>query len=320
MQRKLFLLALFWFMSSSIQAGAADIVILKSSDLSYYEQAVAGFKTSLSPTTKIREYSLGGQLAHGREIGKALRASPPDLVFAVGLKAAMAAKLEIFDTPVVFCMVLNPEQHGLPVANMTGIAVRIPAEAQLSALHSVLPTRHRIGLLYDEEHSGIFVRDALQEAKRHGLELVTIAVRHHEEIPKALRALLPKIDALWLIQDSTVVSESAIPFFLESTLEAKVPIFTFSSMLVQQGALGALVLDPRSVGQQAARIAFSRLKESGASAGLLQAPEYPRLALNMNSAEYLGVVLTPEVTQLAGQLFSGPGMMAREPVPSELIP
>ena len=314
------LLALFWFTGHSVTANAADIVILKSSDLSYYEQAIVGFKTGLSPTTTMREYNLGGQLARGREIGKALRASPPDLVFAVGLKAAMAAKLEIFDTPVVFCMVLNPEPHGLPASNMTGIAVRAPAETQLTVLRSVLPNRQRIGLLYDEDHSGSFVRDALQAAKRHGVELTTVAVRRHEDIPHAVRTLLSQIDALWLIQDPTVVSESAIPFFLESTLEAKIPVFTFSSTLVQQGALGALVIDPRSVGQQAARIALLRLKESSASAGLLQAPEHPQLALNVNSAEYLGLALTPELTRLAGRLFGGPGMMAREPIPSDLIP
>lgn len=314
------LFALFWLTSFSVLAGAEDVVILKSSDLSYYEQAVVGFKAGLSPTAQTKEYSLDGHLERGRDIGKTLRASPPDLVFAVGLKAAMAAKMEIFDAPVVFCMVLNPELHGLPASNMTGIAARTPAEAQLSTLRSVLPNRQRIGLLYDEEHSGTFVRDALQAAKRQGLELVTVAIRHHEEIPKAVRALLPQIDALWLIQDQKVVSESSIPFFLEATLEAKIPMFTFSSTLVQQGALGALVLDPWTVGQQAARIAITRLKEPRASAGLLLAPEQPQLALNANSAEYLGLDLSPELTRLAGRLFNGPGMTARKPAPSDLIP
>jgi putative ABC transport system substrate-binding protein len=107
---------------------------------------------------------------------------------------------------------------------------------------------------------------------------------------------------------------------LESTLEAKIPMFTFSSTLVQQGALGALVVDPWTVGQQAARVALSRLKEPAASAGLLLAPERPQLALNVNSAEYLGLALSPELTRLAGRLFSGPGMMARKPIPSDLIP
>lgn len=314
------LLTLLWLTSYAITADAAEIAILKSSDLSYFEQAIVGFKAGLPPTTKLREYSLGGQLARGREIGKALRASPPDLVFAVGLKAAMAAKLEIFDTPIVFCMVLNPELHELPASNMTGIAARTSAEVQLSALRSVLPNRQRVGLLYDEEHSGNFVREALRAAKRQGLELVTVAVRRHEEIPNAVRALLPQIDVLWLIQDQTVVSEPAIPFFLESTLEAKIPMFTFSSTLVQQGALGALVLDPWTVGQQAAHVALTRLKEPSASAGLLLAPEQPQLALNGNSAEYLGLALPPELTRLAGRLFRGPGMTARTPIPSDVIP
>src|ERR1044071_9020407 len=96
-----FLLFLLWLTGLPSVADATDIAILKSAELPYYEHAVLGFKTGIPATTKVTEYNLGGQLARGREIGKSLRASPPDLIFAVGLKAAMAARLEIFDTPVV---------------------------------------------------------------------------------------------------------------------------------------------------------------------------------------------------------------------------
>ncbi|MGC4098472.1 MAG: ABC transporter substrate-binding protein [Nitrospira sp.] len=315
-----FPLFLLWLTGLPNFADATDIAILKSSELPYYEQAVSGFKAGISPTTKVTEYNLGGQLARGREIGKSLRASPPDLIVAVGLKAAMAAKLEIFDTPVVFCLVLSPETHGLPTSNMTGIAVRTSPEVQLTMLRSVMPNRHRIGVLYDEELSGTFIRDAHRAAKQQGLELVAVAIHGQDDVPKSLRGLLPTIDALWLTQDQTVISESAIPFFLESTLDAKVPIFTFSSTLVQQGALGALIVDAWAVGQQAARIAQARLKEPAASTGTLQAPERPQLALNLHSAEYLGLTLPSEVVRLAGQLFGGPGAMAQKPASSDLIP
>ena len=301
-------------------AGAAEIAVLKSAGLPYYEQAVVGFKAGIPATTSVKEYNLNGQLAEGRQIAKSLRASPPDLIFAVGLKAAMAAKLEVFDQPVVFCMVLNPEAHGLPAPNMTGIAVRPPAETQLAALRSAIPNRNRVGVLYDKEQSGDFIRQAHRAAKQQGLELLAIAVHRQEEIPNAVRALLPKIDALWLIQDQTVVSESAIPFFLESTLDAKVPLFTFSSTLVQQGALGALVLDPWAVGQQAAHVALARLSGQHASTGLLHAPERSQLALNVNSAEHLGLVLPPELIRLAGHLVRGPGVLAQKPGDSNLFP
>lgn len=313
-----FLLSLFTGLSGI--AGAAEIAVLKSAALPYYEQAVVGFKTEIPANTSIKEYNLNGQLTEGRQIAKSLRASPPDLIFAVGLKAAMAAKLEIVDTPVVFCMVLNPEAHGLPLPNMTGIAVRPPAETQLAALRSAVPNRNRVGVLYDEEHSGDFIRQAHRVAKQQGLELLAVAVQRQGEIPNAVRALLPKIDALWLIQDQTVVSESAISFFLESTLDAKVPLFTFSSTLVQQGALGALVLDPWTVGQQAAHLALARLSGQHASTGLLQIPERSQLALNLNSAEHLGLSLPPELIRLAGHLYGAPGTLARQPGHSDLIP
>jgi putative ABC transport system substrate-binding protein len=203
---------------------------------------------------------------------------------------------------------------------MIGIAVRPPAEAQLAALRSVIPNRNRVGILYDEEQSGDFIRQAHRAAKQQGLELVAVTVSRQEEIPNTVRALLPKIDALWLIQDQTVVSESAIPFFLESTLDAKVPLFTFSSTLVQQGALGALVLDPWTVGQQAAHIATARLSGQPTSTGSIQNPERPQLALNLNSAEHLGLVLSPELIRMAGHLFRRSGALAQQPSQSDLIP
>lgn len=317
----LVLLSLIWATPPIIPASAADIAILSSAQLPYYEQAVLGFKAGIPTATKVREYNLDGRLARGREIGKALRASPPDLVLAVGLKAAIAAKLEIFDTPVVFCLVLNPEAHGLPASNMIGIAVQTSADTQLTALRSVMPGRHRIGVLYDNELSGHFIRDARRAAHQQGLELVAMAIRKHDDIPKAVRALLPTIDALWLIQDQTVISESAIPFFLETTLEAKVPLFTFSSTLVQQGAVGALVVDAWTVGQQAARIAQSRLKDSRTAMGSMQIPDRPQLAVNLHSAEYLGLTPSPDAIRLAGHVFGGPGALAKKSGSSwELIP
>ncbi len=315
---RLFVLA--WIVLPIHTVSAEEIAILKSSDLSYYEQAVLGFRAGLPSTMKVREYNIGGHLIQGRDIGRALRASPPTVVFAVGLKAAMAAKLEIFDTPVIFCMVLNPESHELPTSNMTGIAVRTSPATQLTALRAILPARRRIGVLYDESQSGHFVQNAHQFSKQLGFELMPLAIRNQEDLPSALRTLLPKIDALWLLQDQTVISESSIPFLLESTIDAKIPLFTFSSTLVQQGALGALVVDPWAVGQQAARMVRTQLTDSIKPAGLLLEPEHPQLALNLNTAEYLGLALAPDIVRVASYLFSGPGQIAQKSDPSNLIP
>jgi putative ABC transport system substrate-binding protein len=98
------------------------------------------------------------------------------------------------------------------------------------------------------------------------------------------------------------------------------PLFTFSLSLVQQGALGALVLDPWTVGQQAAHIVLARLSGQHASNGSLQTPEHLQLALNLNSAEHLDLVLPPKLIRMAGHLFGGPGALAQQPGDSDVIP
>lgn len=314
------LLILLSFTTLWNRVEAAEIAIIKSADLPYYDQAIVGFRAGLPPMMKVKEYNLDSQLIRGREIGKALRASPPDLVLAVGLKAAISAKLEIFDTPVMFCMVLNPEAYDLPTSNMTGIAVRAPPEAQLAALRSLMPNGHRVGVLYDENQTGAFIQVARTAAGQLGLDLVSVSVHRQEDVPHTLSGLLPKIDILWLVQDQVIVSESSIPVLLESSLRAKVPVFTFSSTLVQQGAVGALVLDPWAVGQQAARLSLTRLKSASALAGTMQAPEHSQWALNLKSAAHLDLTLNPELIRLASHLFSGSGPIAKKGDSSDPIP
>ncbi len=308
-----FILLPVWFGLSSICPSlvtAAEVAILKSADVDYYDQAVQGIRSSLSSRVTVKEYPLGGSVAQGRKIGTALRASPPDLVVAVGLKAALAVKLEIVDTPVVFCLVLNPEQHGLPASNMTGIQMRLEPETQLTSLRGVLPKATHLGLLYDEDKSGDFVREAQRAASRLGVELLALSVRSREAVTPTLKSLAGKIDALWVIQDQTVVSDFTIPLLMQWSLDAKIPIFTFSSTLVQQGALGALVVDAWTVGQQAGRIASGLLRRETAPGGLLLTPEQPQLALNLRSAELFGLSPSAEVIRLAGQLYHGTGPVA----------
>jgi putative ABC transport system substrate-binding protein len=299
---------------------ATDVAILKSADVDYYDQAVQGIRSSFPARITVKEYPLGGNLAHGRKIGASLRASPPDLVVAVGLKAALASKLEIIDTPVVFCLVLDPEQHGLPAPNMTGIQMRLGSEDQLASLRSVLPKAARIGLLYDEDKSGEFVRDAHYAATRLGLDLQGVPVRSHESVAPTLKSLAGKIDTLWVIQDQTVVTQSTIPLLLQWSLDSKTPIFTFSSTLVQQGALGALVVDAWAVGQQAGRVAGAILRRDMMPGGPMLKPEQSQLALNLHSAEQLGLTPTADVIRLAGHLYHGAGPVVGKFQSFDLIP
>jgi putative ABC transport system substrate-binding protein len=286
---------------------ASEVAILTSAEVAYYHQAVQAFRFALPPDTTVTEYHLMGSLARGHEVAAQLRGAPPDLVLAVGLKAALVAKLELPETPTLFCLVLNPESHGLPTSNMTGISMRVAPEAQLSSIRTLAPQAKRIGLLYDPNRSGALVEEAQRAARKLGLAVTAVAVPNGAGVPEALRNLLPKIDLFWLLQDQTVVTQDSLDFILRTTLEAKVPVFGFSPTLVQQGALGALVIDSRDIGRQAGALASALLRDSGQFRQPLQDPLRPQLAVNLKTAEYLGLNPSREVLRLATLLYGGQG-------------
>jgi len=287
-----------------------EIAVLISSDVPYYQQAVDGFRRVLPSQIRVKDYHLQGSLAKGRQIGETVRAGQPDLVLAVGLKAAQAAHLEIPDIPVIFCLVLDPSSHGLTAPNMTGILMRPSNQEHFKAMQAVLPKVRRIGLLYHPERSGDFVTQARRDAQRLGLTLVASGVREQGDVPVMLRALLPQIDLLWVTQDSAVLTQESIDFLLATSLDAKVPIFTFASSLVQRGALAGLTLNPVDIGEQAGVLAKKILRGKAFSPSMLIPPTRTSLALNLNSAEYFGVQPSREVLRMAGVLY-GPGAMAQ---------
>ena len=298
-------LILFWLVlpGAPDRAGAAEVAILKSADIAAYTQAVDSFKASMPAPSTFVEYDLQGDIERGRKLARKIRASDATLVLAVGLKAALVAKLEIVDIPVIYCMVLDPAKSGLSAPNMTGIMLEIPIERQLSAMRSVLPRLKRIGVLYDPEKTANLVDVARRQARALGLEVVARQVRSEKEVPTILRALLPEIEALWLIPDSTVLTEESLSFLLATALDANVPVIGFSSALARSGALVGLSVQYEDVGLQAGRLAKKILLENYRPFSTPFPPDRVRLALNLKTARFLGITIPSEVVENADELY-----------------
>lgn len=293
-------------------AWTAEVAILTSAEVQLYTQAVDAFKSVLPRGTAIMEYQIKGDVNEGRQFGRAIRASKSDVVFAVGLKAALVAKLEVVDTPIIFGMVLDPGDHGLPAPKMIGIAMRIPPDQQLAAIRNVLPSIKRVGLLYDPGKTGSFVQQARREAKRAGMELVASPVSSAKDLPEAARNLLGSVESLWIIRDETVVSHGSIRFLIEAALDHNIPVFGFSPVLVEYGALCAISIAPADIGHQAGLLARDILSGEAVALGRLVDPAQTRLALNLNTAEFLGIVPAAATLKLADTLIGGPGSVAQE--------
>ena len=257
----------------------------------------------MPPSTAFVEYDMQGDVGRGQKLARKIRASDATLLLAVGVKAARVAKLEIVDIPVLFCMVLDPAKHDLKAPNMTGIRLEVPLDRQFSAMRSVLPSLKRIGVLYDPEKTGRLVDEARLLAKSMGLELVAKQVGTEKELPAALRALLSQVEALWLVPDSTVLTEDSLKFVLGTALDFNVPVIGFSSELVRSGALVGLSVHYEDVGRQAGLMAKKILTDQSSPFATTFPPDRLRLALNLKTAKFLGITVPPEVVNNADELY-----------------
>lgn len=295
--------ALLWLPQTDLEVAGLEITILKSSDLKGYNDAIDGFKATSPGSAIFAEYDLLGDLERGKQLAKRIRTSESSLVVAVGLKAALAAKLEIDHIPILYMMILDPFKHHLTAGNMTGVLLEIPPDRQLKIMRSFLPTLHRIGMLYDPEKTLPKLKEAEMRAPAQDFQIRGFPVTQEKDIPHQLRTLLSESEALWLVPDPTVLTDESIRFILESAVAKQVPVIAFSTEFTRLGALLSLSVDYSEVGRETGRLAKRIL--NGEPMMTLKPVSVQRIHITVNqkTARYLGITIPKEVEPLIDETY-----------------
>ncbi len=295
------LLVMLLIMADNVTA--YDIVTLKSKDVAPYNQALNGFKSVIH--SNISEYLISDSSVENRKLIKKIEKSNPSLILTIGLNASLLAKNKISDIPVIYCMVMNPGKHDLidkKKNTFIGIALNIPIEEQLQQLLKVLPGVKKLGVIYNPENSKRAIADAQQAAKEKGISLIARKVNSKRNVPKAIRAIVTKIDALWLLADATVVTRESFSFLLLSALEQKLPIMAHSERFVQAGALFSVAPSYYDIGRQAAKYAMEIIENNSMDFSLIK-PDVVNLTINLKTAKKIDVHIPEHVLNLANKIF-----------------
>ncbi len=285
------------------ESAAMEIAILQSSDISAYREAIAGLKATGPIGATYTEYDAQGDLELGKKLARKLRASNASVVVAVGLKAALAAKVEIVDVPIVYMMVLDPLKHQLTAANMTGTLLEIPFDRQVKIMRIFLPTLHQAGMLYDPSKNASRVKNAVEQAGIFDVQVKGLPVESEKDVPQQLRTLLSDVEALWLIPDSAVLTNESIPFILESALARHIPVIGFSPEFTRLGALLGMSINYGDVGRDTGLLVKRILNGEG----LLPLNPVPierlKITVNLKTAKFLGLTFSREVMGLIDETY-----------------
>jgi len=287
----LMLLALIFQVSL---VGAGDILVVQSLQVKPYNDALRGFgSVCAGRTVKL----VSSELKEADVVGKVRKVSP-DLILAIGMDALAKVK-GIRDVPIVYLMVLNPQSTVQNNDNITGVSMNIQPEKQLATLRQVLPHAGKIGLLFDQDKSGDFVRKAQNVATAMGIELLAKKVQNSRDAAAALDGMRGKIDVFWMLPDTTVVNPGTIDLLLLSAIENRIPILTFAEKYAEKGALLALEVDATEAGRQAGEMAnrimagteVLKIGKEDARGGIL--------TVNMIVAKKLGIPINIDVLKQA---------------------
>ena len=227
-----------------------------------------------------------------------------DLILAFGTSAAMAAKAESFETPVLFADAIEPEAIGLVTNNKrdSQLATGVRGNAPLQTLFKLLRDLTNAvklaiildGDLVDKQLTAIF-KDA---AGRRGFDLVPITIQ--EKTPAAvMRAVADsKAEGLLFIE-----AEDRHQAIINLAMEQKMPIVSIVPGMAERGALLVMEVSPEEQGVALADMTLKVLNGDFPEAIQVVTPRKSGVVINLISAQKCGVQVPFEVLSQATRII-----------------
>lgn len=268
-------------------ASAQQVVALASEELPAYQQPIPAFEEALDLPVEVIQ--LDGDKKRALRVASRLSQERPDLIFALGAKAAWTAVNHVPGVPVVHVAVLDPDRYGIQGAFVTGVGMELPAELVISQFQLFAPQVQRLGLIVSQGNAGPDIEAAIEAARRAGYEVVVRRVRASNDVRKGFSRLRRQVDGLWLLPDPVVVTPDNFRTLRDEALRSRLPLLVYSEHLVRAGAFMTVAPDWEAVGRQAADLAGRILAGTTAAEVRPVQPDTPRVVLNGDTSDALGL-------------------------------
>ena len=252
--------------------------------------------------------SAQGNTGTAAQIARKFIGDKPDAIVAIATPSAQAAVAATKTVPVVFSAVTDPVVAKLvsnwepSKTNVTGISDMLALEKQIALIQQVVPGVKRVGMVYNpgEANSVVVVKQLQKLLPEHGMTLVEAAAPRTVDVSSAARSLIGKVDVIYTSTDNNVVS--AYEALVKVGQEAKIPLVASDTDSVKRGAIAALGINYRDLGEQTGRMVVRILQGEKPGDIAVESSDKLELYVNPSAAEKQGVKLSPALINSAAQV------------------
>jgi len=299
------LLFLLSMAEATSEKTGTEVSVLLSHRVQPYERALAGFQQHLQElgiSGPIQIHHLDPEVGKDAQAADSIAREKPRVLLTTGSPAARLAAERLSHIPLVAGMILSAEDVKAH-PNATAVVLDIPLEVQLTWLTRVLPDCRNVGVLYHTEPNARKVETAGVLADRMGLKLYARKVESPSEIPDALSFLSKRVDVLWGLPDSLVVTPQTAKPLLLFSFRNNIPFVGLSSSWTKAGALYSLDCSYPDIGVQCAEVVLKVLQGTSPRSIPQVHPRKVLLFLNMKTAQHMRLHIPEPVVRSSEQLF-----------------
>ena len=252
--------------------------------------------------------SAQGNTGTAAQIARKFVGDQPDVIVAIATPSAQAVVAATKDVPVVYSAVTDPVAAQLVAdmaasgTNVTGVSDELELGKQIDLIKQVVPDAKRVGMVYNPgEANSVVVVERLKELlPAVDMTLVEAAAPRSVDVGSAARSLIDKVDVIYTNTDNNVVS--AYEALVKVGNDAKIPLVASDTDSVKRGAIAALGINYRDLGEQTGNMVVRILK--GEKPGDIPSETSSKLELFVNpgAAEKQGVTLSEELLKSAAEI------------------
>jgi putative ABC transport system substrate-binding protein len=283
-------IALITILLCACPAESAEVLIIGDSKLKPVSELITGIEEALSYTSTVKapaDVKDNLESVYYREGAKA--------VVALGQDAVNASLALPESIPVIYGLIINPPETTRK--NITGVYMATPVSEYMSFINKYFPGIKQIGIICEPKTKELLCSTA-------GPANVTFyhATNPYEFIT-AVGELRNNVDALLLLPEKNLLSQTAIEKAYLFSFRDKIPVIGISEKYVKTGSLFSLGFDPSDMEKQLGNLTMKVLLRGTASGIPQSPPEKFTLYINKKTAETTGIRVPQELINMAERVY-----------------